>query len=248
MKVILNADDFGFSNSVNKGIVECYLDGRITSTTLMMNTPYTDQAIKLAKENNIKNIGIHLNLTYGKSVLPREDIPSLVDEKGVFHYVCMLGYYTQYVDAKKELRAQIEKFLKSGLKPTHLDYHHYFHEIPNILKAYLELAKEYNLPVRSMSKEARKITRDMGLTTTDLFSFDFHNSGVSLETLQELHDRFANQDVSMEIMTTVGYIDEYTASQTGYLAREMEMSVLKEAEDIQLWDDVQKISFADLAK
>lgn len=138
MKLILNADDFGLSPSVNKGIVECYNSGLISSTTMMMNTPYTDEAISLAKENNIKNIGIHLNLTYGKSVLPNSEVPSLVDERGVFHYVCMLGYYTQYLDAKKELRAQIEKFLASGLKPTHLDHHHYFNEIPNILKAYLE--------------------------------------------------------------------------------------------------------------
>ena len=59
MKLILNADDFGLSQSVNKGIVECLQNGLVTSTTMMMNTPYTDEAIKLAKEHNIKNIGIH---------------------------------------------------------------------------------------------------------------------------------------------------------------------------------------------
>ena len=63
MKLILNADDFGLSPSVNKGIVEAFQQGIISSATMMMNTPYTDEAIELAKKHNLKNIGIHLNLT-----------------------------------------------------------------------------------------------------------------------------------------------------------------------------------------
>jgi len=246
MRLIINADDFGFSPSVNRGIVECYKSGLITSTTIMMNTPYTDEAIQLAKDNNITNIGIHLNLTYGPSVLPKEEIPSLVDNRGIFHYVCMLGYYTQYLDAKKELRAQIEKFLATGLTPTHLDHHHYFHEVPNILKAYLELAQEYNLPIRAMTSEVRRQAEIYGLKTTDTFSFDFHNSGVCLQTLQAIHDHFHDQDITMELLTHVGYIDPYTASQTGYLIREEEIDILRTAKDNGLWNDIELISFKDL--
>lgn len=246
MKLILNADDFGLSPSVNKGIVECYNSGLISSTTMMMNTPYTDEAISLAKENNIKNIGIHLNLTYGKSVLPASEVPSLVDERGVFHYVCMLGYYTQYLDAKKELRAQIEKFLASGLKPTHLDHHHYFNEIPNILKAYLELAKEYNLPVRGMDENARNLAREMGLKTTDEFSFAFHGNGVDISTFDVLKSLFWDKDISLEILTHAGYIDDYTRSQTNYMQRELEIAVLKEAKEKGYFDSIELIGFGDL--
>ncbi|MBO5102478.1 MAG: ChbG/HpnK family deacetylase, partial [Clostridia bacterium] len=57
MKLILNADDFGLSPSVNKGIVEAFQQGIISSATMMMNTPYTDEAIELAKKHNLKNIG-----------------------------------------------------------------------------------------------------------------------------------------------------------------------------------------------
>ena len=246
MRLIINADDFGLSPSINRGIVECFDAGLITSTTIMMNTPYTNEAIELAKAHNIHNIGIHLNLTYGQSVLPREQIPSLVDNRGVFHYVCMLGYYTQYLDAKKELRAQIEKFLATGLTPTHIDHHHYFHEVPNILKAYLELAQEYNLPIRAMTSEVRRQAKIYGLKTTNAFSFDFHNSGVDLSTLVLLHQHFKDDDITLELLTHPGYIDQYTTNQTGYLIREEEMNILRTAKDNGLWNDVDLISFRDL--
>ena len=212
MKLILNADDFGLSQSVNKGILECLDEGLVSSTTMMMNTPYTDEAIKLAKDRELKNIGIHLNLTYGKSVLPASEIPSLVDENGTFHYVCMLGYYTQYVDAKKELRAQIEKFLDSGLKPDHLDHHHYFNEIPNILKAYLELAQD----------------------------------GVDISTFDVLKSLFWGRDISLEVLTHVGYIDDYTRGQTNYLVREDEIKVLREAKAKGYFDDVELVGFGEI--
>lgn len=246
MKLILNADDFGLSPSVNKGIVEAFQQGIISSATMMMNTPYTDEAIELAKKHNLKNIGIHLNLTYGKSVLPASEVPSLVDENGTFHYVCMLGYYTQYLDAKKELKAQIEKFLASGLTPTHIDHHHYFNEIPNILKAYLELAQEYNLPVRGMDENARTLARQMGLKTTDEFSFAFHGNGVDISTFNVLKSLFWDKDITLEILTHVGYIDDYTRTQTNYLRREDEIAVLKEAKQQGFFDNIDLISFSDL--
>ncbi len=246
MKLILNADDFGLSPSINKGILECFNEGLISSSTVMMNTPYTDEAIKIIKDNNLKNIGIHLNLTYGKSVLPASEVPSLVDDHGVFHYVCMLGYYTQYLDAKKELKAQIEKFLSYGLKPTHLDHHHYFNEIPNILKAYLELAQEYNLPVRAMDENARNLAKQMGVKTTDEFSFAFHGNGVDISTFDVLRSLFWDKDLSLEILTHVGYIDDYTRGQTNYMQRELEISVLREAKEKGYFDNVELIGFGDL--
>ena len=244
MKLIINADDFGLSPSINRGIMDCLQAGLITSTTMMMNTPYTAEAIKIAKDAGLKNVGIHLNLTYGQSVLPRNEVSSLVDPSGTCHYVCMLGYYTQYLDAKKELKAQIEKFLDSGLVPTHLDYHHYFHEVPNIFKAYLELAQEYKLPVRTMTPECKDMACALGLKTTDEFSFDFHNGyGVNIETLKAIHDHYANKNISLEILTHVGYIDEYTQNITGYLLREREIEVLKQAQKQGLFNDCELLCF-----
>ena len=158
----------------------------------------------------------------------------------------MLGYYTQYLDAKKELKAQIEKFLASGLTPTHIDHHHYFNEIPNILKAYLELAQEYNLPVRGMDENARTLARQMGLKTTDEFSFAFHGNGVDISTFNVLKSLFWDKDITLEVLTHVGYIDDYTRTQTNYLRREDEIAVLKEAKQQGFFDNIDLISFSDL--
>ena len=66
MKTIINADDFGKTQSINSAICECFANGYITSTTLMVNMPFADEAVKLAKENGFwEKVGLHLNLTEG---------------------------------------------------------------------------------------------------------------------------------------------------------------------------------------
>src|SRR5574344_1268555 len=65
-KIIINADDFGYSHSVNEAIVECFKRRYITQTTIMTNMPFYDEAITYAKENNLMDkIGLHINLDEG---------------------------------------------------------------------------------------------------------------------------------------------------------------------------------------
>jgi predicted glycoside hydrolase/deacetylase ChbG (UPF0249 family) len=78
IKLIVNADDFGYSRCVNFGIIDAHRDGINNSATMMMNMLGVGHAIELAKENPKLQVGIHLVLTCGKPLLP--DVPSLVDE------------------------------------------------------------------------------------------------------------------------------------------------------------------------
>ena len=144
------------------------------------------------------------------------------------------------------MRAQIEKFLASGLQPTHLDHHHYFNEIPNILKAYLELAKEYKLPVRAMDENVRTLCKQMNIKTTDEFSFAFHGNGVDISTFQVLKSLFWKRNISLEVLTHVGYIDDYTRQQTNYLIREDEINVLREAKKQGYFDGIELVGFGDI--
>ncbi|MBQ8761805.1 MAG: ChbG/HpnK family deacetylase [Clostridia bacterium] len=246
MKLIINADDFGFSESVNKGIEYCLDNNLVTSASVMVNAEYANHALEICKSKGYTNIGVHLNLTYGKPILAPKQIKSLVDEKGVFHYMCSLGYWTKYEDAKKELKAQIEKFLSFGIKPSHLDYHHYFHEVPVIYKALVELAKEYNLPIRAMTKDAQNYAKENGVKTADAFCFSFHDWGATVETLQELCNQYGKSDLTIELMTTPGFIDDYTRIHTTYLYREDEIEELKKAKELNVFKDIELINFNDL--
>ena len=81
MKLIINADDFGLSESINDGIIKGINEGCITDTTLMVNTPYTKDAIDKALKNNISCIGLHINFSKGKPIISNTN---LTDENGYF--------------------------------------------------------------------------------------------------------------------------------------------------------------------
>src|SRR5699024_571188 len=125
MKLIIYADDFGYSNVVNYGIIDAFKNGILTSTTCLTNMPGFNHAIQLAKENPNLGIGIHLTLTCGKPLT--HNLYTLVDSDGNFRD---LSHYEQkfYIDTNElynEWKEQIEKFLETGITPTHMDTHHH---------------------------------------------------------------------------------------------------------------------------
>ncbi|MFA5388664.1 MAG: ChbG/HpnK family deacetylase [Candidatus Omnitrophota bacterium] len=157
--LIINADDFGLTKGINRGIIEAFRKGVVTSASLLPVGRHFSEAISLAKGNPRLDIGIHLCLTEEKPVLEKEDIPSLVRKDGyflkshrdfIFHYI--LGRIKSD-DIEKELEAQISKVLKSGLSLTHMDSHGYIHMLPGILAITIKLAKKYNIKTIRYPKE-----------------------------------------------------------------------------------------------
>lgn len=246
MKLIINAEDFGLSESINKGICEGLKEGFLTSASLFVNAKFTDEAVSLIKENGFKNVGVHLNLTYGKPVCPTKEVLNLVKSDGNFHYMCSMPFYATYDEVKKELKAQIEKFLSFGINPSHLDYHHYFYASKEVMLAFLELAKEYNLPVRSMTDKTREMAQKMGVKTTDMFLADFHESysGPTVEKLEQIAAFLKDKNICCELMTLPGYVDEFTTSQTNYLGREQELLSLKKAFEQEVFKNLELVDFS----
>lgn len=161
MTFIVNADDFGKSESVNRAITECFAKGMIQRTTIMVNMPAADEAAVLAKEQGfVDKVGIHLNLTEGRPLT--SDIcnnPLLCDEKGNFH----AGFqqtvkYRLYMDEltiaqiRKELEAQIEKYLTYGFTLLHIDSHHHVHTNLPVLRALKPLAEKYEFSSIRLSR------------------------------------------------------------------------------------------------
>lgn len=247
MKIIINAEDFGLSQSINKGICEGLEEGFLTSASLFVNGAFCEDAVNLIKKHNFTNVGVHLNLTHGKPIAPQNKIQNLLEPNGNFHYMCSMPFFAKYNEVKIELEAQIQKFLNFGLIPSHLDFHHYFYASQEVYNAYLELAQKYNLPVRSMTPKTYNLAKMKNLKTTNFFVEDFHASpNKSVSELKMIAKFLKNQSGSAEIMTTPGYIDQFTMSQTNYLARENELLALKNALKENVWDSFELCSFKDI--
>ncbi|MBN1428723.1 MAG: ChbG/HpnK family deacetylase [Anaerolineae bacterium] len=153
--LIVNADDFGHTKGVSEGILRAHRDGIVTSTSVMVNKPAAEEAIRLALEFAPRlGLGLHLNLTSGKPLLPVEHIPDLVQADGVFHHPKALKLLLQVIDMSQvehELRAQIERFIRiAGRAPDHLDSHHYVtYWLPSIVSMMLQIAQEQGIPIRN---------------------------------------------------------------------------------------------------
>jgi chitin disaccharide deacetylase len=138
-RLIINADDFGFTRDVNAGIVHAHREGVLTSTTLMANGDAFDDAVRLAHETPSLDIGCHLVLVQGRSLVTGKPFPQ--DPRGV-----LSALIRGELDVYAELRAQIAKIVAAGIKPSHLDSHKHTHIVPRVFRAVVRLAKEFNIP------------------------------------------------------------------------------------------------------
>lgn len=138
--LVVNADDFGFTEDVNDGIVAAHRNGILTATTLMANGAAFHHAVHLARETPSLDIGCHLVLVGGTSVSdPPTPLPRTVTE--LLHRVA-LGRIRIY----EELRAQIQLILAAGIHPLHLDTHKHTHLLPQVLDAVARLSEDYRIP------------------------------------------------------------------------------------------------------
>src|SRR5256712_3264171 len=83
-QLIVNADDFGLTEQVSRGILDAHREGIVTSTTLMANGGAFDAAVTLARRSPPLSVGVHLHLTQGAPLSPPSKIPTLVDGRGRF--------------------------------------------------------------------------------------------------------------------------------------------------------------------
>lgn len=150
-KLIINADDFGFTANVNQGIINSHINGILTSTSLMASGYAFDEAVRLAKQHPQLSIGAHLTLVDVKPVLPPGQIPTLVNNEGNF-----VADYRQFFrnfllrkiklnDIRNELNAQLAKLMEAGIAISHINSHQHMHIFPGILDVVIDLAIKYKI-------------------------------------------------------------------------------------------------------
>lgn len=197
--LIVNADDFGASPGINRGILDAHRDGIVTSTSLMVTTPWSEEAATLARGAPALDIGLHVDLS-GTTL------------------ECGTGLFDgQRCDV--ELRRQIDRFEELvGRAPTHLDAHHNAHRDARLLPSFLDIARRHRLPLREHSP-ARYCSKFYGQ-----WGGDTHVEQISVHGFVRLLDGEVGEGIT-ELGCHPGYVDPELHS--GYAGeREAELRTL----------------------
>jgi predicted glycoside hydrolase/deacetylase ChbG (UPF0249 family) len=152
--VILHADDLGVAHSVNAASFDALDKGAISSASIMMPTPWVTEVANYAKAHPNADLGLHLTITsewltyrWG-SVESKDKVPSLLDSTGTFpSEVAPVVARAKPAEVERELRAQVERALALGIRPTHLDSHMgALFATPELIATYVKVAHDYRLP------------------------------------------------------------------------------------------------------
>jgi predicted glycoside hydrolase/deacetylase ChbG (UPF0249 family) len=149
--LIINADDFGLTGEVTRGIIDAFKTGVVTSTSVLINELIYEKISFNKSDCANLGIGLHLNLTQGRSILPAVDVSSLMSIDGYFMKPEQLLAKPEKIhpaQVEKEWRAQIAAFRTIFGVPDHLDSHHHIHLYPSFFNIFCQLAIELQLPVR----------------------------------------------------------------------------------------------------
>ena len=171
-RVIINADDFGLSPGVNRGILDAFRHGVLTSTTMLVNLPSFDDAVRVARNNPGLPTGIHLSLLWGPPVSEPSRVPSLVESGGLFPRsltVLARRYFSGALnlnEVRAEFRAQIERFRRAGLTPTHVDSHKHVHCLPGVLEALADVVHDQGISRVRFPYEGGLATRHVEMPRT----------------------------------------------------------------------------------
>jgi predicted glycoside hydrolase/deacetylase ChbG (UPF0249 family) len=156
--MIINCDDLGSSHAANVGVYESLRQGLATSATLMVPCPWARQA---AKDYLGEDIGVHLTLNAEYDLYrwgPITRAPSLLDGDGGFpRTITDVWDHADLDEVRRELRSQIERAIVWGFDVSHLDSHMGTLQLkPEFFDAYLELAVEFQLPLRMLGGSAER--------------------------------------------------------------------------------------------
>lgn len=180
--LVVTGDDFGFSSGVNRAILEAHTRGILTSASLMVTGAAAAEAVTLAAAHPTLAVGLHLVVVDGQAVLPPAAIPHLVGPDGRFrHGPVRQGLRYQWSPAARrelraEIRAQLERFRRTGLRLSHVDGHHHLHLHPVVLEILVEAAGEFGVTTIRLPGEELGIAlaldrRDLMMTVVGSWVF-----------------------------------------------------------------------------
>jgi hopanoid biosynthesis associated protein HpnK len=227
--LIVNADDLGWMEGVNRGIAEAHRNGIVTSASLLANGAAFAGGVALARENPRLSVGVHLNLSDGAPVARLGAVPSLVTDAGEFAggpeslllKIAMRGLTVEEVETEWE--AQIRKVRDAGVTVTHLDGHKHVHMLPGLFEIALRLAKRHGIGAIRVSHEASSLRTALS-AGAQLRATVVLKQGVQARGLKLLA-RDAREKVERAGISTADYF--CGIAQTGELTKEGVVRLLR---------------------
>jgi predicted glycoside hydrolase/deacetylase ChbG (UPF0249 family) len=174
--------------SVNLATIDALEQGLVTSTSIMVPCPGFEEFADYARTHPEKDFGIHLTLTCDADgfswgpVLPKEDVASLVNERGTFwSTVEEVTQHAKVEEVERELRAQIERAQRAGIVPSHLDVHMFaLGTRPDLIDLYVRLGLDYDIPVRFPKHEPLQDGEEGALDARERESLDAYYRNLKL--------------------------------------------------------------------
>jgi chitin disaccharide deacetylase len=231
--LIVNADDLGWTEGVNRGIAEAHRNGIVTSASLLANGAAFASGVEVARSTPGLGVGVHLNLSDGAPVAARELVTSLVNDAGEFAggpenlllRVARGGLSLHEVE--QEWEAQIEKVREAGIQPTHLDGHKHVHMLPGLFELALRLAKRYNVGAIRVAHEASSLRAALS-TGEELHTAAVLKQGVQARGLKLLA-RDAREQAERAGISTADYF--CGIAQTGEMTKDGVAQLLRSLPD-----------------
>jgi predicted glycoside hydrolase/deacetylase ChbG (UPF0249 family) len=157
--LIVNADDLGWTEGVNRGIAEANRHGIVTSASLLANGAAFASGVELARTSPSLGVGVHLNLSDGEPVGPKELLTGLLNDRAEFDgkpeslLLKLARSSLPIEEVEMEWDAQIQKVRECGIEPTHLDGHKHVQMLPGLFEVALRLAKKHGIAAIRISHE-----------------------------------------------------------------------------------------------
>ncbi|HZU27180.1 MAG TPA: polysaccharide deacetylase family protein [Bryobacteraceae bacterium] len=149
--LIIHADDLAVAHAVDRASFAALEQRAATAASIMVPCPWLTEVAAWWKDHSGADLGLHLTLTaewknYRWGPLA-PDVPGLLDPNGyLWPEVAPVTEHASPEEVEREIRAQIERALKVGLRPTHLDSHMGTLFVPKYFATYVKVAREYKIP------------------------------------------------------------------------------------------------------
>jgi predicted glycoside hydrolase/deacetylase ChbG (UPF0249 family) len=233
-RLVINADDFGLTKGVSAGIVEAMRRGAVCSTSAMVCIAGALDNLREWASPVAGRIGVHLQLTSGRPCSASEAVPSLVTESGEFPRSRKDIRSLNVDEVRREWHAQMERIIRAGIEPTHIDSHHHVHRFPAAFTVYCEIARAHNIPARAVSFQMAESLRAAGVRSADYCETGWYDGELTVESLMDcLSEAFercedgGGCDATLELMCHPGFVDEQLPGNSKYVSqREEELRAL----------------------